>query len=158
MCAKTATLPPDLDEDVVADREVGAPLPLKDAGPGYATLGSSGYADDTKAVALRAASLQGTVPTTEEWLQFTGQDVRVDKSCSRVQGERGAPAVVLRGVPILLAETFRQLGVDVAIGGSRITGLVLSRRLERAGVLSATSPTYPPTTAGSGPSARWSPR
>ena len=29
-----------------------------------------------------------------------------------------------------MADTFRQLGVDVAFGGSRTTGLVLSRRLE----------------------------
>ena len=110
----------------------GASLPLKDAGPGYAALGSSGYADDAQAVALGAAFLQGTDPTTEEWLQVTGQDVCVcvDKSCSWVQGERGAPAVLLRGVPIPLADTFRQLGMDVAIGGSRATGLMLSRRLE----------------------------
>ena len=47
-----------------------------------------------------------------------------------VQGKQGAPAVLLRGVPIPLAATFRQLGVDVAIGGTRVTGPVLSRRLE----------------------------
>ena len=64
--------------------KAGAPLSLKDAGPGYAALGSSGYADDTHAVALGAAFLQGTVPTTEEWLQVTGEDVRMDKSCSSV--------------------------------------------------------------------------
>ena len=86
--------------------------------------------DDTQAVALGAASLQETVPATEEWLRVTGQDVRVDKSCSWVQGEQGAPAVLLRGAPIPLATTFRQLGVDIAIGGSKTTGLVLSRRLE----------------------------
>ena len=79
--------------------------PPGDAGPGYASLGSSGYADDTHAVALGAASLQGTVPATEEWLQVTGQDVRVDKSCSWVLGEQGTPAVLLRGVPIPLAAT-----------------------------------------------------
>ena len=130
MCARTAALPPTLDEDAAADLEVGAPLPLKDAGLGYAALGLSGYADDTHVVALGAASLQGTVPTTEECLPVTGQDVRVDKSCSWVQGEQGAPANVLRGVPIPLADTFCQLGVDVAFGGSRATGPVLSRRLE----------------------------
>ena len=130
MCARTAALPPVLDEDAAEDLEPGAPLPLKDADPGYVALGSSGYVDDTQAVALVAASLQGTVPATEEWLQVTGQDVRVDKSCSRVQGEPGAPAVLLQGVPIPVAATFRQLGVDVAIGGSRTTGPVLSRRLE----------------------------
>ena len=70
------------------------------------------------------------LPLGEEWLQVTGPDVRVDKSCSWVQGEQGAPADLLRGVPIPLAATFRQLGVDVAIGGFRITGPVLSRRLE----------------------------
>ena len=38
--------------------------------------------------------------------------------------------MLLRGVPIPLATTFRHLGVDVAIGGSKATGPVLSRRLE----------------------------
>ena len=114
MCARTAALPRVTDEDAAADLEVAAPLPLKDAG----------Y------VAVGAASLQGTVPTTEEWLQVTGQDVHVDKFCSWVQGEQGAPAVLLRRVSIPVAETFRQLGVDVTIGGSRLTGPVLSRRLE----------------------------
>ena len=37
---------------------------------------------------------------------------------------------MLRGVRIPLAGTFRQLGVEFAIGGSRATGLMLSRRLE----------------------------
>ena len=68
VCARTAALPPSLDEDAADDLEPGAPLPFKDAGPGYAALGSSGYADDTQAVALGAASLQETVPATEEWL------------------------------------------------------------------------------------------
>ena len=130
MCARTAALPPVLDEDAAADLEPPPPLSLKDAGPGYAALGSLGYADDTQAVALGAASLQGTVPTTEEWLQVAGQDVRVDKSCSWVQGEQDAPAALRRGVLIQVAATFRQPGVDVAIGGSRVTGSVLSRRLE----------------------------
>ena len=130
VCERTAALPPTLDDNTVANLEAGAPLPLKDAGPGYAALRSSGYADNTQALALGAASLQGMVRTTEEWLQVTGQDVRVDKSCPWVRAEQGAPAVLLRVVPIPLAETFRQLGVDVAIGGSTITGPVLSRRLE----------------------------
>ena len=63
MCARTATLPPTLDEGAAADLETGAPLPLKDAGPGYAALGSSGYAEDTQVVAVGAASLHVTVPT-----------------------------------------------------------------------------------------------
>ena len=130
VCARTAALPPVLDEEAADDLEPGDLLPLKEAGPGYAAPGSSGYADDTQAVALGSASLQETVPTTEEWLQVTGQDVRVDKSCSWVQGEHGAPAVLLRGSPIPLAQTFRQLGVDIAVGGSRATRPVLSRRLE----------------------------
>ena len=82
VCARTTALPPVLDEDAADDLELEAPLPLKDAGPGYVALGSTGYADDTQAVALGAASLQETVPATEEWLQVTVQDVRVDKSCS----------------------------------------------------------------------------
>ena len=55
------------------DPDPGALPSLKDAGPGYAALGSSGYADDTQAVALGAAALQDTVPTTEEWLRGTGE-------------------------------------------------------------------------------------
>ena len=98
VCARTAAVPPTLDKDAAADLEAGAPLPLKDAGPGYAALWSSGYADDTHA--LGAASVQGTARTTEQWLQVTGQDVRVDKSCSLVQGEHGTRAVLLQGVPI----------------------------------------------------------
>ena len=156
LCARTAALPPTLDEDAAEDLEPGAPLPLKDAGPGYAALGSSGYEDDTQA--LGAASLQGTVPATEEWLYVRAQDVRLDKSCSWVQGEQGAPAVLLRGVPIPLAATFRQLGIDVAIRGSRLTGPVLARRLEAGGAPYAAPPTSQPTTGGNGPLSRWSPR
>ena len=78
-CAQTA-VPLRLDEDAAADLDPGALPPLKDACPGYAALGSSGYADDTL-VALGAAALQDTVPATEEWLRVTGPDVRVDKSC-----------------------------------------------------------------------------
>ena len=38
--------------------------------------------------------------------------------------------MLLRGAPIPRAATFRQLGVDIAIGGSKTTRPVLSRRLE----------------------------
>ena len=57
VCAQPAALHPVLDEDAADDLEPGPPLPLKEAGPGYAALGLSGYADDTQAVALGAASL-----------------------------------------------------------------------------------------------------
>ena len=130
VCAQTAALPPAPNEDAADDLEPGALLPLRDARPGYAALGSSGYADNTQAVALGAAALQNTIPATEEGLRNTGQDVRVDKSCSWVQGEQGAPAVRLRGFPIPLVTTFRQLGIGIAIGGSKATGPVLSRQLE----------------------------
>ena len=127
VCAQTAALPPALEEDAADNLQPGALLPLKDARPGYAALGSSSYADDTQAVALGAAALQDTVPATEEWLR---QDVRVDKSCLSVQGEKGAPALLLRVVPIPLVTTSPHLGVDIGIGGSKATGPVLSRRLE----------------------------
>ena len=39
VCPRTAALPPALDEEAAADLEVGAPLPFKDAGSGYAALG-----------------------------------------------------------------------------------------------------------------------
>ena len=57
VCPQTAALPLTLDEDAADDLDPGALPPLKDAGPGYAALGSSGYADDTQAVALGAAAL-----------------------------------------------------------------------------------------------------
>ena len=41
VCAQTAALPPALDKDAADDMELGALPPLKDAGPGYAALGSS---------------------------------------------------------------------------------------------------------------------
>ena len=47
VCAQTAALPPTLDEDAADNLDPGALPPLKDAGPGYAAVGSSGYADDT---------------------------------------------------------------------------------------------------------------
>ena len=62
-------------------------------------------------------ALQRTTPVTEEWLQFMGQDVCVDNSCSWVQSEDDAPAVLLQGRPIPTAACFHQLGVEVAIGG-----------------------------------------
>ena len=127
VCSRTAGLPPVLDVDTADVLEQGAPLPLKGAGPGYAAMGSPGYADDTQAVTLGAASLQGRVPATEEWLQVTMQDVRVDKCSSWVFGEQGAPVVLLRGLPIPLALTFRYVGVDIAIG---VIGPVVSPRLE----------------------------
>ena len=154
VCVRTAALPPALDEDAVADVEAGAPLPLKDAGPGYAGLGSSGCADDNQAVALGAASLQGMVPTTEEWLQITGQDVCVDKSCSWVQGEQRAPAVLLRGVRIPLAATFRQLASTSPLAVPELRGRCCPDAWKQDGALSAASPTSPPMNAKSRPSAR----
>ena len=38
--------------------------------------------------------------------------------------------MLLRGTPIPLATTFRQLGINIAIGGCKTTGPVLSQRLE----------------------------
>ena len=67
---------------------------------------------------------------TEAWLTLTGQDVRVDKSCSWSQEEGGAQAMLLRGLPIPAADCFRQLGMDITLGGARSTGPVLTRRLE----------------------------
>ena len=66
---------------------LGPLLALKDAGPSYATLRSLGYANDTEAVALPAGSLQAMVFTTKQWLQVTGQDVRVAET-----GRPGGPA------------------------------------------------------------------
>ena len=59
-----------------------------------------------------------------------GQAVRVDKCCTWVQGEARAAPVLLQGQPIPVADTLRQLGLDVAVGGRRTTGPVLVMRLE----------------------------
>ena len=48
---------------------------------------------------MRTTPRWGTMRATEQWLRVTGQDVRVDKSCSLVQGEDGAPAILLKGHP-----------------------------------------------------------
>ena len=142
VCVATVALPPALvvaeansESDQASQHSDSAEEPelrlqLQEQGPGLAALGASGYADDTQAVAPGTAALQRTAPTTEAWLTLTGQDVRVDKSCSWSQGEGGAQAVLLRGLPIPAADCFRQLGVDVAVGGARSTGPVLARRLE----------------------------
>ena len=138
----TATLPPALaaaEADSESDQanqhndsaeESELHLQLHAQGPGLAALGASCYADDTQAVAPGTAALQRTTPTTKAWLTLTGQDVRVDKSCSWSQGEGGAQVVLLRGLPIPAADCFHQLGVDVAVGGARSTGPVLAQRLD----------------------------
>ena len=101
VCVATATLPPALvaaeansESDQASQHSDSAEeselhLRLQAQGPGLAALGASGYADDTQAVAPGTAALQRTAPTTEAWLTLTGQDVRVDKSCSSSQGEGG---------------------------------------------------------------------
>ena len=107
VCAWTAALPPILDEDAAADLEEGAPLPLKDVGSGYAALGSSGYANDKSRAKMCAWQVLLPGP-----------------------GGIGCPGGRAPGSPNPSGGTFRQLGVDVAIGGSRTTGPVLSRHLE----------------------------
>ena len=157
VCAQTAALPPTLDEDTADDLDPGALPPLKDAGPSYAALGSSGYAQDTQAVALGAAALQDTVPTTEEWLRVTGQDVCVDKSWSCVQGERGAPAVLLWGVAIPLARTFRSSASTSPLGAPRSRDRCCPGAWRRDGAPCAAYPISVRMNGGSGPSAPWSP-
>ena len=92
-------------------------------------LGVLGYANDTKAVASGTAAFQRTSPTTEAWLTLTGQNAHVGKLCYWSQGEEGARTVLLRRLPIPAADCFRQLGLDVAVGGARSTGTVLARCL-----------------------------
>ena len=101
VCVATVALPPalvaaeaDRESDQASQHSDSAEeselhLQLQAQGPGLAALGASGYADDTQAVAPGTAALQRTTPTTEAWLTLTGQDVRVDKSCSWSQGEGG---------------------------------------------------------------------
>ena len=55
--------------------------------------------DDTQAVVMGATSLEGKFPTTEEWLQVTGQDVRLHKAYSWTNGQQGTPAFLLRVSP-----------------------------------------------------------
>ena len=62
-----------------------------------------------------------------------GSQGRTSVWTSLAPGSRGNKAprrCCSGGAPIPLATTFRQLGVDIAIGGSKTTGPVLSRRLE----------------------------
>ena len=73
----------------------------------------------------------------------------MDKSCSWMQGEEGAPAVLLHGQALLVAYHFCQLGVDVAVGGSWHTGPVLSKRARQAAGHSAACPTCRSSTVGS---------
>ena len=98
-------------------------------GPGLVALGASGYADDAEAVVPGAAALQRTSPTTEAWLTLTGQDVRVDKSCSWSQGGGGISGIAARP-PHTGGGMFPPIGVGVAVGGARDTGPVLARRLD----------------------------
>ena len=95
VCARTTALPPFLHKDATADLE--PPPPPRMQAPATPRWGRQGYADDTQAVALRAASLQGTVPATEEWLQVTGQDVRMTSAAPRSRGNR-APRRSCSGV------------------------------------------------------------
>ena len=71
------------------------------------------------------------------------------------QGEDGAPAVLLRGQPIPAAACFCQLGVNVAIGDSRCTGPVLSKRREACCKRRAACCTSSPSTGRCGRSACW---
>ena len=100
-------LPEIANPDTEDGRGPPDPLPMVDQGAGYAALGPSGYADDTQAVALGAAALQATTPATEEWLRVTGQNVRMDKSCSWMHGEERAPTVLLHWQALPVADRFR---------------------------------------------------
>ena len=139
VCVATVALPPVL-VTVKADsgpdeaskggdstKDSASRIQLQVQGPWLVALGASGYAGDTQAVAPRGAALQRTAPATEAWLTVTGKDVRVHNG----RGGMGrALAVLLHGLPIPVAECFRQLGVDTAMGGARGTGPVLARRLD----------------------------
>ena len=69
--------------------ELESRLQVHVQGRGLVAPRAVGYVDDTQVLAPGAAALQWTTPTTEAWLTLTAQDVRVDKSCSSSQGERG---------------------------------------------------------------------
>ena len=105
-------------------------------------------------MAFGVAVLQGTAPAMEQWLWVTGQDVCIDKSYSWVHGEEGVPVALLRGHLIPMVDTFRPLGINVAIRGSWVTGPMLAKRLDVA--RSSASRTSPPLTAVCGRSTCWS--
>ena len=151
MFARTAALFPVLDEDVAAVLELGSPLPLKDAGPGYTALGSWGYADDTQVVALGATSLQGTVSATGEWLQVRGQDFTWTNGALRSRGNR-APRRSYSGVS---GSRWRRLFANLAStspwGVPKLRGWCYPSAWKRDGAPSAASPISPPTTAKSRP-------
>ena len=118
VCARTAALPLVLDEDAAEDLEPGAPLPSRMHAPATLRWGC-------RAMRMPPRRWPWTRPASKRRSprQRSGCRSRAKtsawKNCSRVPGEHGAP----------VAATFRWLTVDVAIGGSKITGPVLSRRV-----------------------------
>ena len=65
----TAALPPALEDVDSGDEwDPAAPRPLAGQGTRYMALGSSGYVDDTQAVAPGVAAFQGTALATGNWL------------------------------------------------------------------------------------------
>ena len=106
-------------EDAADDLEPGAPLPLKDAGPGYAALGSSGYADDTQEGPWARPPSRGRSPQRRSGCRSL---VRTSAWTNLARGSRGnrAPRRSCSGES---RSRWRR-------GSRRITGLVLSRRLE----------------------------
>ena len=126
VCAWTAALPPTPDVEAAADLKVGATPPqgrrsrLRRAGvvglcrqhPGGGPGGGLPSGDGPRVAA-------GHGPR-----RASGQVLLLGS------GGTGRPGCPTPGRPNPAADTFRQLGVDVAIGGSRTTGPMPSRRLE----------------------------
>ena len=108
----------------------GGPTPPQRCWPRLFRAGIVGLCGGYPSGGPGRGQMHGTVPATEEWLQVTAQNVPVGMSCSWAHGEQAAPAVLVRGVPIPLVATFRQVGVDVPIRGSRVTEPLMSRRPE----------------------------
>ena len=127
-CARTAALPPVLDEEAAADLEAGAPLPLTDWLRRARIVGLCGR--------HRGSSPRGGVPSGDgphDGGVATGHGLGRARGQVLLLGAGGAKrpgtSAPGRSNPASDLPTC-QLGVDVAIGGSRTTGPVLSQCLE----------------------------
>ena len=134
VCARTAALPHVMGEDAAVDLEAGAPLPLKDTGPSYAALRSSGYADPGggpgRGLPPGDGPREGGVAANHGPRHPRGQVLLLQPRGTR---RPGGPAP---GSHNLAGGTFpppcrrhRRWGFQ-RLRVQRVTGLVLSRRLE----------------------------
>ena len=158
VCAQTAALPPALDEDAADDLEPGALLPLKEAGPGYPALGSSGYVDNTQAVALGAAALQETIPRRRSGCGSRGRSSAWTSPAPRSTGNAAPRRCCSGGSPSRWRRPSASSALTSPLGAPRPRDRCCPGVWRRGGAPCVAYPTSRPTTGESEPSAPWSPR